>query len=85
MRGAYIDLTNAFFAIGGFVLAVVGMFGVLCVLGVIYLAIREKFWAYVAAKAREDAGYDWSDPYGDIPSPITDPDGADVLHVRENY
>lgn len=72
----YTSLTNAFFAIGGFVLAIVGTFGVLCILLRAYLA----FEGFVASKFAEDSGCDWPDGYGDIPSPITNPECVDALH-----
>jgi hypothetical protein len=79
MTTIYTSLTNAFFAIGGFVFAIVGMFSVLCLLLRIYFWF-EGLWDFAADKLREDAGHDWPDGYGDIPSPITNPECVDALH-----
>jgi hypothetical protein len=57
---AYHALANAFFAVGGFILAIVGTFGVLVLLLRIYL----EFEGFVASKFEEDAGCNGSDRNG---------------------
>jgi hypothetical protein len=74
---AYHALANAFFAVGGFILAGFAMFGVLCLASRLYLS----FIAFVAEKFAEDAGAHWS--YGDhpaLPRELTNPECVDALH-----
>jgi hypothetical protein len=49
--GVFIGLASAFFAVGGFILALFFMFGALCLLLRIYL----EFESFVASKFAEDA------------------------------
>ena len=77
-RGLFIDLTNAFFAVGGFILAIVGTFGVLVLLLRIYL----EFEGSVASKFEEEFGSNGSDAHGDVPALPAElkaiPDGVDL-------
>ena len=74
---AYTLFANAFLAVGGFVVALFAIGAIVAFGFHLYLA----FEGFVAAKFAQDAGADWSDPYGDIPAPIPT-ECVDAFHAR---